>query len=170
MQTLRWSLGTLIVLGAVAIGHTEPTEAKVEIKVVKFAGLAQAVRERAGKVVVVDFWADFCIPCKKRFPHLVEMANKYKDQGLAVISVSVDADPHKKEVQDTALKFLQNRKATFLNLMLDEPPEYWSQRLGIKEIPCVFVFNRDGRWVRLGGEDVSSEDVEKLVVEWLKQK
>ena len=72
--------------------------------------------------------------------------------------------------QDRALKFLEKMGATFTNVILDEPSEFRMAKFGIKEIPCVFVFNRDGKWVRLGGDEVTAEDVEKLVAEWLKQK
>jgi thiol-disulfide isomerase/thioredoxin len=167
MRNFSGVLVLLLFAGPVA---AQTPDAKVAVKAVKYAELADMVRQRAGKVVVIDFWSDTCIPCKKRFPHLVEMANKYASQGLAVISVSVDADPQKKETQERALKFLQKVNAAFPNVMLDEPIDFWTEKFGIKEIPCVFVFNREGKWVRLSGDEITSEDVEKLVVDLLKQK
>lgn len=159
-----------LTLGVATIGWAaEPVAPKVDVRVVKYADLGKTIRQYAGKVVVVDFWADTCIPCKKRFPHMVEMAQKYTEQGLVVITVSVDPDPQKKEVQDTALKFLTRNKATFTNLMLDEPAAFWSDKLGIAELPCVYLFNRDGKWRKLTSE-VTSEEVEKLAVESLKEK
>jgi thioredoxin-like negative regulator of GroEL len=149
------------------VAHGQDTAA-VTVKVVKYAELAKAIRQNAGKVVVVDFWSDTCIPCKKNFPHLVEMSRKYAGQGLVVISVSVDPNPQTKETQETALAFLRARQATFTNLLLDEPEAFWAERLGVQSLPCVFVFNRDGKWRKFTGEDAKPEDVDKLVAEWLK--
>src|SRR5262245_15414996 len=86
-------------------------EDKIEIKVVKFDGLEKAIADAKGKVVVVDFWATFCIPCKREFPHLVELHKKYGPAKLVCISVTVD-DP---EDKDKALRFLNQQKATFQN-------------------------------------------------------
>src|SRR5271154_6312562 len=46
----------------------------------------------AGKVVIVDFWATWCEPCKKSFPHLQDLNTKYKSSGLVVVGVSEDDD------------------------------------------------------------------------------
>ncbi len=50
-----------------------------------------------GKVVVVDFWASWCVPCRRSFPWLDEMQSKYGEQGLVVIGVNMDADPAEAE-------------------------------------------------------------------------
>jgi len=48
-------------------------------------------------VVVVDFWASWCVPCRRSFPWLDEMQSKYGEQGLVVIGVNMDADPSEAE-------------------------------------------------------------------------
>lgn len=159
----------MMMAGLVLTSGTGAAPPEIGVKVVKYADLGQEVRDRLGQVIVVDFWADTCIPCKKRFPHLVEMSSKYRDKGLAVISVNVDPNPRQKEVRDKALKFLQSMKATFPNLMLDEPATEWSKKLGIESLPAVFVFDREGRWRRFT-DPATAEDVEKQAVEWLNRK
>jgi cytochrome c biogenesis protein CcmG, thiol:disulfide interchange protein DsbE len=47
----------------------------------------------AGKIVVVDFWASWCQPCRRSFPWLNEMQSRYADRGLVVLGVNTDADP-----------------------------------------------------------------------------
>src|SRR5262245_14031086 len=101
------------------------------------------------------------------------MHRKYAADGLVAISVNLD-DPNKKEDKDKAIKFLQEKKATLTNLMLNEKPEVWQDKLKIEGLPAVFVFNREGRREKkFGGsaEDTFEyKDVEKLVMELLKKK
>ena len=74
------------------------------------------ITKHHGKVVLVDFWATWCGPCVKEFPHLVELSNKHRDAGLAVISVSMNEPKDRPSV----LAFLERQKADFENLL----PEY----------------------------------------------
>jgi thiol-disulfide isomerase/thioredoxin len=78
--------------------------------------LADWIAKHHGKVVLVDFWATWCGPCVKEFPHLVELSNKHRDAGLAVISVSMNEPKDRPSV----LAFLERQKADFENLL----PEY----------------------------------------------
>ncbi len=63
--------------------------------------------------MLVDFWATWCVPCKKNFPKIVWYGEKYGQQGLAIISVSMD-DP---SAQEDALRFLRSVKANDTNLI-----------------------------------------------------
>ena len=78
--------------------------------------LTDWITKHHGKVVLVDFWATWCGPCVKGFPHLVELSNKHRDAGLAVISVSMNEPKDRPSV----LAFLERQKADFENLL----PEY----------------------------------------------
>jgi len=60
-----------------------------------------------GKVVYLDFWASWCPPCRKSFPWMAEMQDKYKSQGLAVVAVGMDMDI------SLAREFLDSQRINF---------------------------------------------------------
>ena len=140
----------------------------VELVAVRYPELGMRIKDQKGRVVVVDFWADFCPPCKREFPKLVELHQKYAADGLACISVSLD-DPTDDAARSRALRFLNEKKATFLNLLLDERPEFWQAKLKIDGPPCVFVFNRAGGLLKKFHDDVDYRDIERLVIDALKE-
>lgn len=119
------------------------------------------------KFTIVDAWATTCGPCKKNFPHLVEMSRKYGDKGLAVVSLSLDDCEDAKALAD-AEKFLREKKATFTNVLLKEEFGVGFDKLDISAIPAVFLYGPDGEEIkRFTMEDVDNqftyEEVEKDV-------
>ncbi len=163
-----------VALGLLAWAAPTPAQApggsKVAVKVVRYDGLIDVIKQNRGKVVVVDFWADYCVPCKREFPRLVALHNKYARDGLVAISVSLD-DLGDEGAQAKVLQFLEKQQATFTNLILDEKPEVWQQKLKIDGPPLVFVFNRDGEKPeqKFVDKDVDYAAIEKLVAELLKK-
>ena len=99
------------------------------------------------KYTLVDAWASNCGPCKENFPHLVQMFHKYGPKGLQVISLSLDDTSDPKAVE-AAKRFLREKKATFLNVLLDEEFGVGFDKLDINAIPAVFVYGPDGAEVK----------------------
>jgi thiol-disulfide isomerase/thioredoxin len=164
-----WSNAALIfstVMIWASAGTTRAAE-DVEIKIVKYPQLAEAIRQNKAKVIVVDFWADWCVPCKREFPNLVKLHEKYAKDGLVAVSVSLD-DPHKDGITAAVLKFLRSRKASFTNFVLDESPEYWTKKFDTVGPPFAYVFDREGKWRRFQGAEHYGE-IEALVLDFLKK-
>ena len=149
----------------VPIPGVEPAE--VSLHIVKNTELEAAIKEQKGKIVVVDFWATWCPPCKKEFPHLVELNRKHGRDGVVCISVSLDEETDR----DAALKFLRGQQANFPNFLLNEEPEESQKHWKINSIPAVQVFDRAGQLVKTFDSDDTKHftyaDVNKLVEELL---
>ena len=108
-----------------------------------------------GKVVLLDFWASWCGPCRRENPALVELYEKYKKDGFTVMSVSLDTDKEKWKSAIIA------DKLTWTNHVSDLGG--WNSKIAkiykVNSIPLTVLIDKDGRIIKLNlrGEALSSE-------------
>jgi len=96
------------------------------------------LRDLKGKVVLVNFWATWCPPCRKEMPDLQALYDKYKDEGFVVISIS---DEEVAKVQP----FIAERKITYPVLL--DPGRKVNDLFQVEGIPKSFVYDRAGKLV-----------------------
>jgi thiol-disulfide isomerase/thioredoxin len=94
-------------------GTAKLQPADVRLKIVDGPGYQAAVDAHQGKVVLVDYWATWCEPCKENFPHIVQLHRQHGDQGLVVLSLSLDHPDEEPIVR----AFLAEQQATFDHLL-----------------------------------------------------
>jgi len=99
-------------------------------------GDSQKLSALQGKIVYVDFWASWCIPCRESFPWMSEMQRKYADRGLVVIAVNLDAK------RTDAEAFLARYPAQF-RIGYDAEGDS-AKDFGVKAMPTSFLVGRDG--------------------------
>jgi cytochrome c biogenesis protein CcmG/thiol:disulfide interchange protein DsbE len=90
-----------------------------------------------GKVVLLDFWASWCAPCREETPHLIELQQKYGDRGLQIIGVSMDDSP------DPARAFYQQFHMNYPVVMGNA--KTGERYGGVLGLPIAFLINGDGR-------------------------
>jgi peroxiredoxin len=96
------------------------------------------LRDLKGKVVLVNFWATWCPPCRKEMPDLQALYDKYEDQGFVVVSIS---DEKAAKVQ----LFISERKITYPVLL--DPGRKVNDLFQVEGIPKSFVYDREGKLV-----------------------
>jgi thiol-disulfide isomerase/thioredoxin len=109
-------------------------------------GYADAVARRKGEVVLVNFWATWCVPCREEFPDLARLDRAWRGRGLAVLGVTIDSAKDLPAVD----KFLAKTKPGFPNyrkasggddqVFIEAVDEKWGG-----ELPFTVLYSRDGK-------------------------
>jgi thiol-disulfide isomerase/thioredoxin len=95
-----------------------------------------------GRVVLIDFWATWCPPCRKMIPNLIKLDETYQDHGLAVVGISLDEDGAK-----SVKPFNEKNGVKYLSLLGSE--DVIKAFGGITSIPTSFLIDRKGNIVRM---------------------
>lgn len=99
--------------------------------------LEQTLSKHKGEVVYLDFWASWCVPCRRSFPWMNEIQEKYKQQGFSIVSVNLDAN------KALAEKFLLELPANFS--VIYDPKGKIAKHFKIQGMPSSMLIGRDGK-------------------------
>src|SRR5215467_13920072 len=146
-MTMKISLRPLLPVALMLLGSLPVTAQQVGTAAPAVVGVDAAALQ--GKVVVVDFWASWCAPCKRSFPWWNEMQTKYGARGLQVVAVNVD-----KERADADAFLARNSSRVALTFDAEgETPK----RFQVKAMPTSVLIGSDGR-VLLRHEGFKDDD------------
>jgi len=112
-----------------------------------------------GKVVVIDFWATWCPPCRAEMPHMKELYAKYKDKGLEIIGVSLDRAeaPLTAYVKEHSIGWLQ---------AFGPDAQKLAKECGIRAIPTIYIIDKGGKL----HSKLARGNLDKLIPELLDKK
>jgi len=174
MRTLRNLLLGAVLAGALLIRYSEPGTLSEAIKsppqrkpapdftLQDAKGSGVRLSDYNGKVVLLDFWATWCAPCKIEIPWFVEFEKTYHDRGFAVIGVSMDDDGWK-AVTPYAAKSNINYKVLLGTEALAD--KYG----GLDSLPTTLTLDRHGRIAAehagLNGKSVYEDEIKSLLTE-----
>ena len=127
-------------------------------------GLAAAVAARSGRVVLVNFWATWCVPCREEFPDLARLEKAYRGKGLAVLGVSIDSAKDLPAID----KFLAKVQPDFPNYrkasggddqdFIESVDKNWGG-----ELPFTVLYGKDGKKAKVLSGKQSYADFESAV-------
>jgi len=111
---------------------------QADFTLTELGGKTWTLKELRGKVVVLNFWATWCPPCRKEMPDLESLYQQFKDQGLVILAIS-DEDA------DKVKPFIAQQKVTYPILL--DPGRKVHELFQIEGIPKTFVYDRTGKLV-----------------------
>ncbi|MFN0214948.1 MAG: TlpA family protein disulfide reductase [Saprospiraceae bacterium] len=124
-------------------------------------GKVRSLSSLKGKVVLLDFWASWCGPCRKANPHVVEVYNKYKSKGFDVFSVSLDREDGKQKWIDA----IKQDGLVWGNHVSDL--KFWDSApagvYGVRSIPKTFLIGKDGKIVAVNPRDNLEAELLKVL-------
>jgi thiol-disulfide isomerase/thioredoxin len=121
-----------------------PPSKEVSLRIADEKGLAELLAGARGKVVLVDFWATWCLPCVELLPHTVGLQNQHADRGLLVVTVSFDSLRDEAAVLDV----LRSRRAATENLLSRygaSPHSTEAFEAGDGALPYLKLYDRHGK-------------------------
>ena len=130
-------------------GTTFPDFAEKDV-----AGHPMSVSQYKGKIVLVDFWATWCGPCRAELPNVIAAYQKYHDRGFEIVGISLDDNESqlKSFVTEHKMQWQQYFDGKRWNNKL-------SRKYGIESIPASFLLDREGKIVAtdLRGDDLDTQ-------------
>ncbi|MFQ5582924.1 MAG: TlpA family protein disulfide reductase [Calditrichia bacterium] len=144
------------------------TIGEMDIPPIDETGYQALIEKRNGKILLVNFWATWCAPCREEFPDLVKVANQYATRGVEVVGISADME---EDVEDKVKPFLRKNKAGFSNFLkvveddgtfIDFVHRDWSGAL-----PATFVYDGSGRLHTWNVGKAGYDDFRKMLDEVL---
>jgi thiol-disulfide isomerase/thioredoxin len=130
-------------------------------------GRRATLEEMRGQVVVLDFWATYCPPCREEIPHLVKLQKDFGPQGLKVIGLNVGGEEDRPKIPDFV-------KVYKIQYQLADPEDETVARFLADDdaIPQTFVIDRQGRLVEhvVGFDDAVAAQLERAISQALATK
>ncbi len=161
---LRLLLGAALALSATLAGAAVTPQAPAPNFTLPTAdGQNLALQEQRGRVVLINFWATWCGPCKQEMPHLNRLHEKYRSAGLVLLGVNIDDDPRNgiAGAAKLGLKF---------PVLLDADKRV-SRLYDLASMPSTVVIDRDGRvrYLHRGYREGYELNYEQQIRELLKE-
>jgi thiol-disulfide isomerase/thioredoxin len=142
MKTIAAAVASaMCVLAPLSAQKSELKPAKLDFSFKNTDGKKVSLSEFKGKVIILDFWATWCVPCKAEIPGFIDLQKKYGERGLQIIGLSVD------DSQATAKQYAAQMKMNYPVLLAEGKDDVLKAYDPIPSIPVSVVIDRQGRIV-----------------------
>jgi len=143
--------------------------ATITLRPIDLAGYKSLIEKHRGQVLLVNFWATWCAPCRKEMPALVALETKLRDKGFMLVTISAD-EPEQRRAAASFLARSKFRGPAYLKQTSDDQAfiqavsDRWSGAL-----PATFLYDKSGRLARSFLGETKMEAVEDEVLRLLER-
>ncbi len=156
-HVFRWALAMALALGVTHVQAEEMNTPAPDFTLKSRQGENLRLQDFRGEVVMLNFWASWCGPCRQEMPLMDDIYTRYKDLGFTILAVNVD------ENADEAHRFLDKVPVSYP--ILYDPESDVSEKYEVQAMPTTVMIDRDGnaRFLHHGYQPGYEDDYEKQV-------
>jgi cytochrome c biogenesis protein CcmG/thiol:disulfide interchange protein DsbE len=148
-----------------AKNNTKIGEAAPSFEGTTLAGKQIALSDFRGKVVLIDFWASWCGPCRQEMPFLIDLHRRYHKSPFSIVAINIDNKP------ENAQKFIDQLNRTIHFTVIKDPKQQIPPKYQIKGMPSSILIDKKGiiRFWHTGFKDSYKEDYISEIDQLLKE-
>lgn len=140
---MKWFIAVSMIIALLfSCNKTQKSESKAkasqipkDFTLTDLQGNKYTLSKLKGKVVVIDFWATWCPPCRVEIPHLIALYNKYKNEGFIILGIGLDKE-------NALRRFAENYKINYPVLL---GTSGLARAYNVTGIPTTFIINKKGQ-------------------------
>jgi len=146
----------------------QPIQENLEVSEITIDKLNYIINNREGRVLLINIWASWCIPCKEEFPDLIKISNEYSEK-IELVGISID---YPDEVELKILPFLNEFQPCFINYVnVENDIEKFINNLNPEwsgAIPATFFYDLDGKQFLFYEGKMSFKEIENEALKMIK--
>lgn len=152
----------VLIIAFLSFGFSSSIAKEITVEKIDKAKLSKLIKDRKGKVLFLNLWATWCVPCREEFPSIVKLVEEFKD--VEFVGVSVDFPD---EVDSKIIPFLKSNKANFTSFvnaiegdeeLINLLDKNWNGAL-----PATFIFDKTGKKISFMEGKKSYDDFKKEI-------
>jgi thiol-disulfide isomerase/thioredoxin len=165
MRRYHIAIITIILFSVLMLGCSRDAgkgrKKSIDFTLTDLEGQSFTLYDNKGKVIVMDFWATWCAPCRSEIPELIKISNEYKEKGVIVIGIGLD---DKERLADFSREYN-------INYDILVGTQDIAKRYGVKGIPTTYILDKTGRIVKkfVGYMPGMEKEIKKAIDEALKE-
>ena len=158
----------ILFISIINYGQTgQLVQENLEVSEVTIDELNEIIKNREGRVLLINIWATWCVPCKEEFPDLINFSKKYGEQ-IELIGISID---YPDEVELKIIPFLNKLKPNFINYVnVESDAEKFINNLNPDwsgAIPATFFYDSEGKQFIFYEGKLSFEEIENKALQMI---